>query len=90
VKLTYDRKLRAYSDGKYLYVSKSGIVKSWEGVDRASPREFTRRKSPDLGIISYGAASPAWGACYRFTVEIVYASTSVRHSLWSKAHERRP
>lgn len=48
--LTYYRDLRAYGDGKHLYVSASGIKRAWRGVGYASLSHYAHRLRPGLTV----------------------------------------
>jgi hypothetical protein len=50
--ITYYRDLDAYGDGKYLYVSASGIMRSWRGVGPAGLSYFARVSGASRDLIT--------------------------------------
>lgn len=65
MKLTYYRDLQAYGDGTFLYVSQTGIVKSWWGIGTDGVRSLLRRYKPDLVIEHWGGAASGELRLYR-------------------------
>lgn len=63
--IAYYRDLRAYGDGTHLYVSASGIVKSWSRVGPAYAAYVTLRLKPDLVIEHWGGAASGPLKLYR-------------------------
>lgn len=55
--LHYNRKSRTYTDGKHLYMSATGIVKSFDGVGWGTIACMNRLGGPDLVVYHWGGAA---------------------------------